>query len=420
MSAPESAVPDLRRAWRWAGAGAPLGWTVSGAAQTSGPNILSPLERPLTRALAQSGLFPYFWLDHVGFLRENQLLSVPLYVYLASGTYVLLAFLSAKLIDWLLSDWLRHWAARTKTRLDGPWVGLLHGPIKIVTFVIFLHIGLRIYPLSAWLQDYCSKALRLVVAWSLTYMALKAVDLLIEYWRRRLATDEDRAFNDQFLPLIRKSSKVFVGVVAVLLTAQNLDLNITSLLASLSVGGLALGLAAQDTIANLFGAVAIFLDKPFHLGERVKLDGVDGVVETIGLRSTRVRNADGHLITIPNKTMGNAIITNVSRQPTIKTEINFGLTYDTSLDKLRRAIGLLEQVYKSDPMTADVIVTFNKFGDSALNLQVVHYWKPTDYKRYLAGLQALNLQIKERFEAERIDLAFPTQTLYVKPEAATA
>ena len=177
------------------------------------------------------------------------------------------------------------------------------------------------------------------------------------------------------------------------------------------------GLAAQDTIANLFGAVAIFLDKPFHLGDRIKVESVDGMVEGIGLRSTRIRNLDGHHVTIPNKLMGNAIITNITRRPTIKTEMNLGLTYDTPVEKVKRATLILEEIFRANPKTADLIISFNKFGDSALNILVVHVWNGTDAKQHFAEMQELNLQIKQRFDAEKIEMAFPTQTVYLKTEA---
>jgi MscS family membrane protein len=205
--------------------------------------------------------------------------------------------------------------------------------------------------------------------------------------------------------------------VAVVLTADNLGVKITSLLAGLSIGGLALGLAAQDTVANMFGAVAILLDKPFHIGDRIKVDVVDGTVESIGLRSTRVRNLDGHHVTIPNKLMGNAIITNITRRPTIKTEMNLGLTYDTSVEKVKRATLILEEVFRANPKTADLVISFNKFADSALNIFVVHVWSGTDAKEHFAAMQEFNLQIKQRFEAEKIEFAFPTRTVYVKSEA---
>jgi MscS family membrane protein len=203
-------------------------------------------------------------------------------------------------------------------------------------------------------------------------------------------------------------------VVAVLVTLSNIGVNITAAIASLSIGGLAIGLAAQDTLANLFGAVAVFMDKPFRIGDRIKLDIVDGTVEAIGMRSTRVRTLDGFLASIPNKTVGNATIINIAGRPTIKTEMNIGVTYDTSPEKLRRALAIIDEVYRSHPKTADLIVSFNRFADFALNILVLHWWGDTDPRACLAGLQEMNLSLKERFDAEGINFAYPTQTLYLK------
>jgi MscS family membrane protein len=129
---------------------------------------------------------------------------------------------------------------------------------------------------------------------------------------------------------------------------------------------------------------------------------------------------EGHHVTIPNKLMGNAIITNVTRRQTIKTEINLGLTYDTSAKRVTRAVALLEEIFRANPRTEDLVISFNKFGDSALNILVVHVWTGTDLKAHFADLQALNLQIKERFDAEKLEFAYPTQTVYVKPTAEEA
>jgi MscS family membrane protein len=231
-----------------------------------------------------------------------------------------------------------------------------------------------------------------------------------------VADEQDKAFNDQLFPIIRKTLKAFVIVVATLVTLSNIGVNITAAIASLSIGGLALGLAAQDTVANLFGAVSILLDKPFRIGDRIRLPDVDGTVESIGLRSTRVRNLDGHLITVPNKTMGNATITNITRRPNIKTVMNIGITYSTPVEKVKRALEILNEVYRAHPKTHDLIVSFNKFESSSLNLLVVHWWGSTDYRDYLAGMQELNLAVKARFDAENIEFAFPTQTVYVKQD----
>jgi len=359
-----------------------------------------------------------FGLDRIEFLREQTVLEQPLWKYLASLIYIALAFCAAWLLDWIVNGWLKRLAAKTETKYDDLILELLRGPVKVVAFVIFLNIGLGIFEWPARAQNYISRAFILIVAGSVAYVALKVVDLLLGVWREKIVSPQDKAFADQLLPFVSKVVKTALIIAAVLLTTENLGVDIKTLLAGLSVGGLALGLAAQDTVANLFGAVAIFLDKPFHIGDRIKVEGVDGTVETIGLRSTCVRSLDGHHVTIPNKLMGNAIITNITRRPTIKTEMNFGLTYDTPAEKVKRATVLLEEIFRANPRTGDLLISFNKFADSALNLLVVHVWNGTDAKQHFAEMQELNLQIKARFDAEKIEFAFPTQTVYLKSDAA--
>jgi MscS family membrane protein len=364
---------------------------------------------------------PYltFGLDKVPALKR-EVFGIPAWQYLASLIYIFLAFIASRLADWFIGSLLKKWAARTATKLDDIILQLLRGPVKVVAFVILLHIGLRVFHWPDWVTRFFSKALLIIVALSLTYVALRIIDVFVSYLKQKSATAEDKMLDDQLIPIIRNTLKVFVVVVAVLLTSQNLGLNITSLIASLSIGGLAIGLAAQDTLANLFGAVSVFADKPFRVGDRVRIEAVEGDVEAIGMRSTRIRTLDGHLVAIPNKTVGNATITNITRRPTIRTVMNIGLTYDTPTDKVKRALALLEEVYRAEPMTKDVVITFNKFADSALNIEVVHQWNSTDAKAHLKGLQAMNLRVKEVFDREGIEFAFPTQTVYVKETAQIA
>jgi MscS family membrane protein len=379
---------------------------------TNAPVRTAPTTNLLTQLAGERRELLTFGLDSFEPLR-TPLLGNPLWQYLASLIYIVLAFYVAKFLDWLTRVWLRQFTSKTKTTLDDQLLELLNGPIKVVAFVVFLHIGLSIFHWPPAAELWLHKIFVVILAVSLTYMLLKVTDLLVGLWRERGA-DLEKGTNDQLFIVIRKGIKAFLLVIAVLVTMQNLGVNVTAAVASLSIGGLALGLAAQDTLANLFGAVAIFADKPFRVGDRIKLDAVDGMVEGIGLRSTRVRNLDGHLVTIPNKTMGNATITNVAARPNIKTEMNLGLTYDTPTEKVKRATAILEEVYRAHPMTADVLVSFNRFDASALNIFVVHWWNGVEPKAQLAGMQELNLEIKRRFEVEGIEFAFPTQTIHLR------
>src|SRR5688572_27526428 len=356
-----------------------------------------------------------FGLDRIEELRRP-LAGIPIWQYIATAIYILLAFVAARVVNYLVTVQLRRLFVRAKWNFGEVTINLLHGPVRMLVLVILLQMGLRLFQWPAWLEVWLGKALYVLLACSVTYMALKLVDVGGGYWSSRPSIKEEKSFNNLLIPLISKTVKGFILIMAVLVTLDNLNFNIRTLLAGVSISGLALGLAAQDTVGNLFGAAAVFVDKPFKIGDLIKMEGVEGTVEEIGLRSTRIRNPDGHVITVPNKTMGNATITNVTRRPNIKTTLNIGVTYDTTADKLQEAVKIIEGVYRGHPMTHDLIVGFNQFGDSALNVQVIHWWKGLDYKQYVAGLQELNLELKRRFDAAQIDFAFPSRTVFLRQD----
>lgn len=217
-----------------------------------------------------------FGLDRFAPLRYAPFADIPLWQYLSSLIYIFLAFYVSRMLDVFISIRLKKWAEETTTKLDDMLVDLLRGPVRIVSFVILLHVGMQVYAWPAALEDFFSKALKVIVAVSITYVLLKGVDALVRVWKERTTTPENEQFSRQLLPLISKTLKVFVVIVAALVTSQNLGLNVTGLIASLSIGGLAIGLAAQDTLGNLFGAMAVLMDKPFKVGHRIKLDNVEG------------------------------------------------------------------------------------------------------------------------------------------------
>ena len=382
----------------WAGAQTNTNTAPSVAPPPSGPGLLAQVEKLVRQFLT-------FGLDRIAFLRDNALFGEPLWKYLASLIYIFLAFYVSKLIDFITGVWLKRWASKTQTRLDDVLLELLHGPVKVVAFVIFLQIGLNLFRWPPFAQKILSRGSILIIAGSITYLALKLVEMALEFWKKRSVHESDGKFNDQLFSVIRKSLNAFIIVVALLVTAQNLGINITAVITSLSIGGLAVGLAAQDTLANLFGAISVFADKPFRVGDQIKMDVVEGTVEAVGLRSTRVRNAEGYLVAIPNKTMGNAAIANITRRAGIKTTVNLALPADLPEDKVNRALALLDQIYRKHPMTQDVCISFNQFAGRNLNILILHWSKGNDYQKYLAGLQEINLAIKAAFSADGIALA---------------
>lgn len=355
-----------------------------------------------------------FGLDRVPAL-QSEIAWHPLWQYIATLLYVAIAFVAAKLVDWIINSWLRALTRRTDTQFDDILVGLLDGPVKVIVFVILLNIGLQLFAWPAIVNSWLAKLTILAVGASLLQVLLKAIDAMILLWRKRLTADGDQSFNQYFLVLIGKIVKSVIIVVAVFTVLGSLGIDIRAALASVSVIGLALGLAAQDTVGNLFGAAAVFLDKPFKIGDSIKIGDVEGTVEEMGLRSTRIRNGEGHLITVPNREMGNSRIVNISRRPTLRTAFTLGLPHSMTSAEVQKTLDLTRETFASHPLTHDVTVQFTRITEASLNVEVVHWCKTTEGRKQAAVLQELNLRLKDRFDAEGIRLATPTRSIVMSP-----
>ncbi|MCX6869793.1 MAG: mechanosensitive ion channel family protein [Verrucomicrobia bacterium] len=359
-----------------------------------------------------------FWINQLPGM-EALFLGIPRWQYAASLLYLVLAVSVSRALDWLIRNRLKHWASKTDTEWDDILVKLAEGPVKAITLVFLIHIGLELYNWPLWLEINISRLSLIVGAVALTFIALRVIDLAIAAWRRQPKQGGDVAFNDQFVLLIGKLLKAVLILITSLTLLGNLGVDITAILGSVSVLGLAFGLAAQDSVANLFGAVAVFVDKPFKVGDRIKVGSdVDGVVEAMGLRATKVRNADGFLITLPNKSVGNNTVINVSARPSIRTVLNYGLTYDTPAQRIDFAANLLRSIFTAHSLTGECQVTFNRFDASALNIEVNYQCLTRDLPTYQATLHGLNLEVKERFDAEKLEFAFPTQTVFLKKDTS--
>ena len=231
-----------------------------------------------------------------------------------------------------------------------------------------------------------------------------------------LGCDTD-AMDDMLAPMVRKSLRVTIVVLTLLQIATTLsDKPLTSVLAGLGVGSLAIALASQETLKNFFGSLVIFADKPFELGDRIVVGEFDGPVESVGFRSTRIRTLDGHVITIPNGELANKMIKNISRRPYIKRVANITITYDTPPEKVQRALDIIREILNNhEGMNPDFPprIYFNEFNDASLNILVIYWYTPPDYWKAMEFGENFNMELLRRFNAEGIEFAFPTQTLYL-------
>jgi len=240
---------------------------------------------------------------------------------------------------------------------------------------------------------------------------------VIEYELTRFVKREDNEFDMNFVQMVRIVAKVLVvlfGSIYLLKAATGKPM--TTLLAGLGIGGLAVALAAQDTLKNLFGSFMIMVDKPFKVGDRVVVEGADGFVEEIGFRSTRLRTFPGHLVSIPNEKMASVSLENIGRRPSIRRYSNITITYDTPVEKVERAVSIIKEILKDhEGMDPDYPpqVFFNEFNDTSLNIAMFYWFHPPDYWEATRFAEQVNLRIMRAFEAEGIEFAFPTTTTYL-------
>ncbi len=254
------------------------------------------------------------------------------------------------------------------------------------------------------------------VAIALFWLIFKLVPI-VDFQFKKWAASTESSLDDVLAPIVGKTMRVFIIIIGSILIIQNLTgVKIGPLLASLGIGGIAVALAAKDSIANFFGTLTILFDKPFQVGERVVIDNYDGVIEDVGFRSTRIRTLTGHLVTIPNEKLVNSGLENISKRPHIRWLTNITITYDTPPAKVEKAVSIINDVLdRHEGMHPDFPprVYFNGFNDWSLNIMVIAWYHPAAYWDMQGWLQRTCLEILKRFNKEGINFAFPSHSVYL-------
>ncbi len=248
-----------------------------------------------------------------------------------------------------------------------------------------------------------------------TWFAVRLTDRLTGLWLRHAETTES-AFDDQLVPVVRKSGKVLFITLGAVMVVQNLGYSVTSLVAGIGLGGAALALASRDTVANLFGSIVIFVDRPFQIGDWVEIGEVEGTVEEVGLRVTRIRTFANSLITVPNAQLTTTAINNWSRMRKRRIKMNVGISYDATPEQVLAGRDAIRRLIDTDArMHSDFyLVNLNEFGDSALNYFIYCFTVTTNWTEYMETREAFLLGIMREFSKIGLEFAFPSQSLYVE------
>lgn len=333
--------------------------------------------------------------------------------YVISSVLFIAALLARRIVTLLIFPALRRLAARTTTTLDDKLFPALETPVAAFVMVVGIFASLKVLKLPPELDaflPYGSKvAFSLVIFWGLW----RALAALLEHVAE--ISQERGSGVAAFMPWIKKSVLTIFMVFGVLLTFQGLGYDVKAILAGLGIGGLAFALAAQDTIANIFGAIVVAVDQPFRIGETVRIGGNTGMVEDIGLRSTRIRLVDKSLMVIPNKTVASDSINNLSRFTRRRVEQVVGLTYDTTPAQMEEIVLEIRRIITAQPEVdaTGVNVFFRDFNASSLDIWMVYEIPENDFQKAMRCRQRVNMEIMRAVEKRGLSFAFPTQTVHL-------
>ncbi|RKZ15114.1 mechanosensitive ion channel family protein [bacterium] len=333
--------------------------------------------------------------------------------------FVLGGLILRAVVNAVIKSRLRTLASRTATQADDKLVDALISPTSLVLPVVGVYLALRelLVVRVAW-RDNADMTFKVLTVLLLTWTVFRIIDAMAVFLAELTSKTESR-LDDQVVPLIRKATKTFAAVLAFILVAQNLGYSVSGLLAGLGIGGLALAMAAKDTLANLFGSIMILVDRPFHAGDWITFPGGDGVVEEVGLRSTRVRTFAKTVVSIPNQALANATVENHSVMPKRRIKFTLGVTYESTVDQVRSLVQGIEEYLRgnTDIDQEFMLVKFTTFNESSLDIFIYCFTVSTDWTEHLRVRQEVNLDIMELVEKMGMSIAFPTQTVHLVGES---
>jgi len=323
------------------------------------------------------------------------------------------SFVFVKILYWVFSNIFQKITSKTTNSLDDTLLRTLQKPITFLVIVSAYFYSVKFLHFSLNTESILLNIAYIFIALGITSIISRIIDAVISEVILPISEKSETSFDNHLIPVIQKAVRAIIWSLGVVIGLDNIGFDITAMIAGLGIGGLALALAAQDSVKNIFAGIMIFLDKPFKIKDRIKIDGHDGVVEEVGLRSTRIRTLEGRIVTIPNCTFTDNSVINVTSQPALKVKINLGLTYDTNEDDMQKAINILQDIVKNqDAITDDYAAGFNGFGDFSLNILFMYYVRPESH--WLNTQTLVNKEVLKRFNEEGLEFAFPTQTIYKK------
>lgn len=345
---------------------------------------------------------------------ENELWGNTIENWGISILIILGAIIIVKLLSLLGKKVIKPFVTGTDNHLDDVIFYSLEAPVKfaIILLGIWIAIHRLVYPDS--FVKVVDNAYSILIVLDITWFFGRLFSsLLLVYWGK-----QSNGQANKMMPIIKRTILVIVWLIGIVMALSNVGVNISALLGTLGIGGIAFALAAQDTVKNVFGAFTILTDKPFSIGDTIRVDSYEGTVVDVGVRSTKIMNYDKRIITFPNYKITDTSIVNISSEPMRRVVLNLGLTYDTTSEKMKEALELLKSIPKrvenvsSNP--SDIVAVFTEYSDSALVIMYIYF---IEKQGDILGVTSnMNMEILAAFNKAGLNLAFPTRTVYIQKD----
>ncbi|PIP73629.1 MAG: mechanosensitive ion channel protein MscS [Candidatus Lloydbacteria bacterium CG22_combo_CG10-13_8_21_14_all_47_15] len=340
----------------------------------------------------------------------NQIyLDNPVGDYALALGYFIVFLIAFKIFQAIVLHQLNKLADKTKTDLDNELIEIVKAVKPAFYSFLAFYLALNFIAIEPFWQRIINVILIIWVVWQVI-MALHA---LIDYATRKYAQREGSGTAGT-VTLLGKIAKISLWFIGILLILSNLGVNISSLIAGLGIGGIAIALAVQNILGDLFSSFAIFFDKPFEPGDFIVVGNNMGTVEKIGIKTTRIRALQGEEIVISNRELTNARIQNFKRMEKRRVALSFGVIYGTPQEKIEKIPTLVRDIITGAGQTTPDRVHFKSFGPSSLDYEAVYYAETANYNVHMDIQQAINFKLKETFEKEHIEFAYPTQTIFIE------
>ncbi|MFK5855843.1 MAG: mechanosensitive ion channel family protein [Bacteroidota bacterium] len=322
------------------------------------------------------------------------------------------SILLSKIVYYLISKIVKQFTKRTKSKLDDIIIDKLEEPLVFAIIIIGIWYGLKILTLSEWVEGVVGHAFYFVITFNIAWVIVRLLNALVDEYLVPVVEKTETDLDDQLLPIAQKSISISIWVMAFIIGLDNAGYDVTALIAGLGIGSFAFALAAKDSVSHLFGGVVLFTDKPFTINDRIIVQGYDGIVKEVGIRSTRIQTLDGRMVTLPNGSIANDSVINVTAETARKITLDLGLTYDTKPENMQLAMDLLQNISVENSALDEsrTVTAFTAFGDFSLNIRYIYFIKKGS--DVFGTKTKVNLEILKQFNDKKLEFAFPTQTLY--------